>query len=195
MSKTAAIRERTFPAAGATIASDAPPASRADAELAARLFGGMVRPKVIAFTSANSREGVTRVVLGLAAELARAGCHATVLDGAERLARSPILETADPSRPSTGISWTPYPGGERLWEMRDNSDCVLVDCGSLERSVDLLHFASMADGVVVIVEAGRTSKHQIEWVAKLIREVGGTLLGCVLNKRRYPVPGWLYRLL
>jgi Mrp family chromosome partitioning ATPase len=48
---------------------------------------------------------------------------------------------------------------------------------------------------VLVVEAGVTNKDQIERAARVIRETGGTLLGCVLNKRRYPIPGWLYRLL
>jgi len=40
----------------------------------------------------------------------------------------------------------------------------------------------------------RTSKSQIDRAAKLVNETGGKLLGFVLNKRRYPIPRWLYRL-
>jgi len=153
------------------------------AELALRLFGGRTTRKVIAFASANSGEGVSYVVAGLAAELARAGQPATVLDGKVGLDGGAILAV---------------PGGERslsLYERHDSSGCLLLDCGSLEESLGVLTVASSAEGVVLIVEAGRTPKHQVERVATLIEEAGGNFLGCVLNKRRYPIPGWLYRML
>ena len=61
--------------------------------------------------------------------------------------------------------------------------------------MDLLRFAPATDGVVLVVEAGRAGKEQINRAAQMITEAQGTLLGFVLNKRRYPIPNWLYRLL
>jgi hypothetical protein len=79
--------------------------------------------------------------------------------------------------------------------LRDRFECILLDCGSLHDSINLLRHASAADGVALVVEAGRTAKEQVEHAARVIREARGTLIGFVLNKRRYPVPGWLYRML
>jgi Mrp family chromosome partitioning ATPase len=190
-----------FPARGAAITAPSSVASRrAYAELAARLFGDSGR-SVVAFVSASRGEGVTYTVRGLAAELPRAGRSVVVLDGdlrRLRLAglRVPERETGSPP-PILGAPL----GSESEQEpavlagLRDHYDGILLDCGSLQDSVSLLRVASAADGVVLVVEAGRTAKEQVERCARVIREARGTLIGFVLNKRHYPVPGWLYRML
>jgi Mrp family chromosome partitioning ATPase len=153
------------------------------AELAFRLLGGRTTRKVIAFASASSREGVSYVVAGLAAELARIGHRATVIDGNTGFDGTSILRA---------------PGAEpalSFYERHETSGCLLVDCGSLEQSLGVLTVARRVDGTVLVVEAGRRSTHQVQRAAKLIEEAGGTFLGCVLNKRCYPIPGWLYRML
>ena len=151
--------------------SDSPAAgasARAYAELATRLAAG--DGGIIAFGSVNRREGVTHTIQGLADELDRAGGRVTVVD--------PMLEPLQK---------------RELSELRARHDWVLVDCGSLDASMELLRLAPLADGVVLVTESGRTAREQVERAAQLIREARGKLLGFVLNKRRYPVPGWLYR--
>jgi len=156
---------------------------RAGSELTARLFKGPVPRPVIAFASVSRGEGVTRTVRGVAAELTREGTSVAALDGA-----------LSPLGGSAGVDGGPLKTqGLNAW--RDRFDAIAIDCGSLEKSFDLLRVAREADGVVLVVEAGRTSKSQIDRAAKLVSESGGTLLGFVLNKRRYPIPRWLYRLL
>jgi Mrp family chromosome partitioning ATPase len=152
-------------------------------ELAVRLFGGRTIRKAVAFASACSREGVSHVVAGLATELTRVGHRATVVDGKTGFDDAPVFAG------STGERSLP------LWDRHDVSGCLLVDCGSHEQSLGVLTLARRVDGIVLVVEAGRTSKYQVERAAKLIEEAGGNFLGYVLNKRRYPIPGWLYRLL
>jgi Mrp family chromosome partitioning ATPase len=49
------------------------------------------------------------------------------------------------------------------------------------------------DGVVLVVEADRTKRDQIQRAQRTIEMANGNLLGLVLNKRRYVVPRWLYR--
>ena len=168
------------------VASSAPPrvGSRAYAELAARLFGGADSRKAVAFASVNPGEGVTRTVRGVAAELVRCGKTVATLDGT--VETQPIIlgapRIAEPETPATMIA-----------KLRERYDYLLFDCGSLESSVDLLRVAPLADGVVMIVEAGRTGKDQLSHATRLIREANGAVVGCVLNKRSYPIPAWLYR--
>mgnify|MGYP006159902611 CR=1 FL=1 len=45
----------------------------------------------------------------------------------------------------------------------------------------------------VQLEAGRSRRDQIVNAQRTIEQAGGKFLGFVLNKRRYPVPEWLYR--
>jgi Mrp family chromosome partitioning ATPase len=77
--------------------------------------------------------------------------------------------------------------------LRVNFDNILIDCRPLKYSSDAAVLAANADGVVVVVEAGRTRHEEILNAQRTIEVAGGKLLGFVLNKRKYPVPEWLYR--
>jgi non-specific protein-tyrosine kinase len=190
-----------FPARATALAARSSfPGRRAYAELAARLFGDSGR-RMVAFASAGRGEGVTYTVRGLAAELTRAGRRFVVLDGDLRRLRlaGPDVPEREPGSPPPILGAPLASESEQepavLAGLRDRYDCILLDCGSLQASVNLLRVASAADGVVLVVEAGRTAKEQVERAARVIQEARGILIGLVLNKRHYPVPGWLYRML
>ncbi len=72
-------------------------------------------------------------------------------------------------------------------------DNILIDCRSLRSSSEAALLSSSVDGVAVVVEAGRTRREEILNAQRTIENAGGKFLGFVLNKRRYPVPEWLYR--
>ncbi len=82
---------------------------------------------------------------------------------------------------------------ECLSALRWNFDYVLIDCPPPAVSSDVGTLAPLVDGVSVVVKAAQTRRGQIQRVQQLIETAGGTLLGFVLNQRRYAVPGWLYR--
>jgi len=77
--------------------------------------------------------------------------------------------------------------------LRVSFDNILIDCGPLHDSSDAAVLASSVDGVVIVVEAGRSRRDQVVNAQRTIEQAGGKFLGFVLNKRRYPVPEWLYR--
>ena len=77
--------------------------------------------------------------------------------------------------------------------LRVSFDNILIDCGSLHESADAAVLASSVDGVVIVVEAGRSRRDQIVNAQRTVAQAGGNFLGFVLNKRRYPVPEWLYK--
>jgi Mrp family chromosome partitioning ATPase len=72
-------------------------------------------------------------------------------------------------------------------------DNILIDCRSLRESSEAAVLSSSVDGVAVVVEAGQTRRDEILNAQRTIENAGGKFLGFVLNKRRYPVPDWLYR--
>ena len=72
-------------------------------------------------------------------------------------------------------------------------DNVLIDCRSLRNSSDAAVLASSVDGIVIVVEAGQARRDEILNAQRTIETAGGNFLGFVLNRRRYPVPEWLYR--
>jgi hypothetical protein len=77
--------------------------------------------------------------------------------------------------------------------LRVSFDNILIDCGGLHDSADAAVLASSVDGVVIVVEAAASRRDQIVNAQRTIEQAGGKFLGFVLNKRRYPVPEWLYR--
>jgi Mrp family chromosome partitioning ATPase len=77
--------------------------------------------------------------------------------------------------------------------LRVSFDNILVDCGSVKDSTDAALLGSSVDGVVIVVNAGESRRDEILNSQRMVENAGGKFLGFVLNKRRYPVPEWLYR--
>jgi Flp pilus assembly CpaE family ATPase len=84
-------------------------------------------------------------------------------------------------------------GLNNLQTLRFVFDFVLLDCPSLKASGDAAIFAEVANTVILVVEAERTRKEQVLNSVQTIERTKGNLLGCVLNKRQYPMPEWIYR--
>jgi len=59
---------------------------------------------------------------------------------------------------------------------------LLIDCPAIQRNSSSLSIASAVSGVLVVVQAGRTTKEQIVNAERKILGVGGTLFGFVLNR-------------
>lgn len=77
--------------------------------------------------------------------------------------------------------------------LRVSFDNILIDCGSVKDSTDAALLGASVDGVVIVVNAGESRRDEILNSQRMIETAGGKFLGFVLNKRRYPVPEWLYR--
>jgi len=72
---------------------------------------------------------------------------------------------------------------------------VVLDLPALSEDGFALPLASLADGVIWVVEAGRLRWQVAQRTKERLLEAKANLLGVVLNKRRFPVPGWLYKTL
>lgn len=77
--------------------------------------------------------------------------------------------------------------------LRVSFDNILIDCGSIKDSTDAALLAANVDGLVIVVNAGESRRNEILNAQRMIETAGGKFLGFVLNKRRYPVPEWLYK--
>lgn len=76
---------------------------------------------------------------------------------------------------------------------RKNFDHVILDCPPVPTYPETRVIAGKADGVVFILNSGKTSQNAVLRAKKDLEEVGAKLLGVVLNKREYHIPEWLYR--
>jgi len=84
--------------------------------------------------------------------------------------------------------------GRRFWEpLRERFDLIIVDSPPATMFPDGPGIVSMVDGVVLVVEAEKTRWPVAVNVKERIKQNGGRVLGFVFNKRKYYIPGWLYR--
>ena len=72
-------------------------------------------------------------------------------------------------------------------------DWIVMDGPSVLESPDAAPIAAVADGAVMVVEAGRTKKPVLQRAVDLLRKAGARTLGSVLNRRRLEIPGFIYR--
>lgn len=81
-----------------------------------------------------------------------------------------------------------------LWEkLKEKFDLILIDSSSDENLSDSIALSRKVDGVILVVEAGKTRRKVAENMKKKILANGGSILGVVLNKRRYYIPELLYK--
>ena len=77
-------------------------------------------------------------------------------------------------------------GGERarqvFAEFKAKFDSVVVDTPPVLPVVDTIHMASFADGVVLIVEAAKTSRKKIQRAIQLLNNANASVMGFLLNK-------------
>lgn len=81
---------------------------------------------------------------------------------------------------------------ETLDELKKDHDYVIVDSCHFFDSSDVSLFARMFDGIIMVIECEKTKWEVVQQVVESLRNVGGRMLGSVLNKRHYYIPRQLY---
>jgi len=77
--------------------------------------------------------------------------------------------------------------------MQERFDYVIVDAPPVQGFPETLLLASKVDGVVLVVNSGKTRRQAAIRAKKKLVETGGRLLGVVLNKRKYYIPDFIYQ--
>jgi len=170
--------------------------------------------KVLAVTSPQLSEGVSTISLLIARELARNLQRQTLLvstaeletlapgdllANSTRWEKSPIYNfwrLVPPAHATPGDSpWETDPRFVRdvFFALRTRFDAVLIDCGPLLTSHDFSRLGHLIDGAIVVIQADRSTKQQIERALQVLTLTGSTLKGFVLNRQTYPIPERIYR--
>ena len=174
----------------------------------------------VAFTSALAGEGVTYLLTHLATEAARqANSRVAVLDMGLLLRRFEAEESVSFGMKFNAQAhfWTlAFNGGSTmningarqaaqgqfsarlrplLVAARREFDFIFLDCPSVQASTLASELDICVDGYVAVVSAAQPRKQNLEQLSAVLREAHAPLLGYVLNRRRYPVPGWLHRMI
>ena len=74
-------------------------------------------------------------------------------------------------------------------------DYIVLDGPPLNEAPESIALCSRVDGVILVIDAQRTRRKIALRAKQRVQEIGGKLLGVVLNRRKYYVPGWLYKLM
>jgi polysaccharide biosynthesis transport protein len=81
---------------------------------------------------------------------------------------------------------------QRLVELRDEFEYVLIHAPAASMSDDAVQLGQLADGVVLVVRANATHRETARKAKENLQSGNVTLLGAVLNNRRFPIPEALY---
>jgi len=77
--------------------------------------------------------------------------------------------------------------------MSKKFDYIILDGPPVPAFSECKVLCTKVDGVVLVLESGKT-RRQVALRAKMqVEEAGGKVLGVVLNKRKHHIPDWLYR--
>ena len=79
--------------------------------------------------------------------------------------------------------------------MKTNYRHVVIDMPAIKEARFSARLSSLCDGVVLVIEAERLRWQVLLEAKEQLLKWNANLIGVVLNKRRFPIPGWLYRML
>ena len=175
----------------------------------------------IALTSPTRGAGTTHLTRALTNELGTHPTHrilrvdllylarqvraaADVLEMVRATATATIFEISGTASAAAGVNGASASAGtfwhasvehrrECLDLLRGQFQYILFDCPALRQSGDTLGIASLIDGLLLVVEADRTTKAEMLQAERQIETAGGRLFGSILNKRKYLVPEWARR--
>jgi len=82
-----------------------------------------------------------------------------------------------------------------LADAADRFDRILIDSSPLMEYPDSIHLASHVDGVIQVVQAGKTRRQVAQEVLRQLEQVQANVIGTVLNRTKYTIPEWLYKYL
>ncbi len=72
-------------------------------------------------------------------------------------------------------------------------DHVIIDCPPVSAFPETRVIAGKVKGVVLVINSGKTKNRAALRVTKDLQEAGASILGAVLNKRKFFIPNWLYK--
>jgi polysaccharide biosynthesis transport protein len=82
---------------------------------------------------------------------------------------------------------------ERMAELRQQFDFILMDVPALNHYADAAAVAKLCDGIIMVLEANSTRREAARKMTQSLQMTNTPILGAVLNKRTFPIPENLYR--
>jgi capsular exopolysaccharide synthesis family protein len=70
---------------------------------------------------------------------------------------------------------------------------IIMETPPINQYPETLLLSALADGVILAIRAGVTSRETVSLATKRLEAAGGNFYGLVLNQKQYPLPNWLYK--
>lgn len=179
-------------------------------------------PRIVMFASPQGGEGTSTVALQFAQSLARdQGLRPLLVDtNVQRPAFEidpgsrcaiPAPRVAEPTPEQAGVVASnlfvaPVPDDVRqtgmyqpalLRQLLEGSasgfDWIVIDGPPVLDSPDCAALGGIADGVIMVLQAGRSKRPVVTRAAEVLRKSGAQVLGSVLNRRVLEIPEFIYR--
>jgi protein-tyrosine kinase len=83
----------------------------------------------------------------------------------------------------------------RITELRGDFDHILIDTPPIHSYGDAILLGQMTDGVILVVGSNSTRREPARIAKENLEAAKVPVLGAVLNKRRFPIPDVVYRML
>lgn len=80
-----------------------------------------------------------------------------------------------------------------LKTIREKFNYIILDAPSVLAFSESRVISAKVDGVVLVLESGKTRRQVALRAKKELEEAGGKILGVVINKRRYYIPEFIYK--
>ena len=77
-----------------------------------------------------------------------------------------------------------------LATLKTQFDVILIDAPPILPVADARILASLVDGVLLVVRAGRTQRGTVQHAQQLLKPVKANLVGCILTHVEYYLPGY-----
>ena len=91
------------------------------------------------------------------------------------------------------------PGAESIFQspwfklMYEKFDYIILDGPTTQDTPDIQSLSGKVDGIILVIESGKTRQYVARQAKKQLFNTGGKLLGVVLNKRKYYIPEFIYK--
>ena len=83
----------------------------------------------------------------------------------------------------------------RFSELREEFDFILIDTPPSSSYADAVLLGKLADGIILVVSSNSTRREPARIAKESFEAAKIPMLGAVLNKRTYPIPEAIYRML
>lgn len=119
--------------------------------------------------------------------------HITFNENGSRVKDTSLYVTQLPSDVTPASIIGELPRIETFIEgLKKEFDLILIDSPSATSCAECLMLTPKVDGVILVVEAEKTRWQTVDKIKANIQAHEGKILGVVLNKRRYPIPNFIY---